>query len=268
MINIGIHGALGKMGRAIARLAKQDSNLRLAAAFAINADSAILSEGISRDILYSQLDEKVLKNIDVLIDFSVPEASLKVLKLCRELKIPMVIGTTGFIPEEEKIINEAGDHIALLKSSNMSIGVNLLFGLTRIAAGILKNRNFQAEMMEIHHGKKKDAPSGTAKSLENILLEQMSLDRNVTYGRSGMVGERKPKELGSFALRGGDVVGDHTVFFLGEGERIELKHQATNRDVFARGALDAAKYIAGKPPAKLRVYTMDQVLNLPDAAED
>ena len=141
----------------------------------------------------------------------------------------------------------------------MSIGVNLLFALTKMAAKALNNRNFQAEMMEIHHGKKKDAPSGTARTLEKILLESMSLNPEVTYGRSGMVGERKPKELGVFALRGGDVVGDHTVYFLGDGERIELKHQALNRDVFAKGALEAALFLADKPSG---MYSMAEVLNI------
>lgn len=262
MTNIAIHGALGKMGRAIARLAKENKNLNLVAAFDINAASAVLSDGISKENLYPELNIALLKDVDVLIDFSVPEASLNAVKICHQLNIPMVIGTTGFKPEEEATISEAGKSMAILKSSNMSVGVNLLFGLTQIAARVLKERNFQAEMMEIHHGKKKDAPSGTAKSLEKILLDEMSLDRNVTYGREGIVGERRLDELGVFALRGGDVVGDHTVYFLGDGERVELKHQATNRDVFARGALDAAQFIARKEPSKTGVYSMADVLNL------
>jgi 4-hydroxy-tetrahydrodipicolinate reductase len=264
MINIGIHGALGKMGRAIARLAKDNSNLKLIAAFDIHAETAILSDGITKDILHTKINVETLKNVQVLIDFSVPSASLNALKLCCDVNIPMVIGTTGFSSDEEEIISATGKRIAVLKSSNMSIGVNLLFALTKMAANALNNRNFQAEMMEIHHGKKKDAPSGTAKSLEKILLDNMPLDKNVTYGREGMVGERRPDELGSFALRGGDVVGDHTVYFLGEGERIELKHQATNRDVFAKGALTAAEFLAGKPPAR---YVMSEVLGLPRSFE-
>jgi len=263
MITFGIHGALGKMGRAIARLAKDDHRLKLAGAFDINAGLTAPGEGIDEDVLFTGVHDKVSKDIRVMIDFSVPPASLEVLGFCRKHKIPLVIGTTGFSADEEKIIVEASKEIAILKSSNMSIGVNLLFALTQMAARALNNRNFQVEMMEIHHGRKKDAPSGTAKSLEKIILDSMPLDRNVTHGRSGLVGERRPDELGSFALRGGDVVGDHTVFFLGDGERIELKHQATNRDVFARGALDAAIFLAGKTPANSHgLYTMAEVLNI------
>ncbi|MDH4262245.1 MAG: 4-hydroxy-tetrahydrodipicolinate reductase [Spirochaetia bacterium] len=259
MINIAIHGVLGKMGRAIARLANDSNQLKLISAFDTHANLADLSSGITKDILHTSINADALKNVQVLIDFSVPQASISAVQLCLELKIPMVIGTTGFSSQEESIIENASKKIPILKSSNMSVGVNLLFALTKMAAKSLNHRNFQVEMMEIHHGKKKDAPSGTAKTLEKILLENMPLDKNVTYGREGMVGERKQNELGSFALRGGDVVGDHTVYFLGEGERIELKHQAVNRDVFAQGALVAAEFISGKPAA---FYSMAQALGL------
>jgi len=263
MTYFGIHGALGKMGRSIARLAKKEAQLNLSAAFDINADvvrkSGEFSEGITNEILFSKVDRSDLKKLKVLIDFSIPKASLEILELCKEAGIPIVIGTTGFTPEEEKIIESASRQIPVLKSSNMSMGVNLLFALVHMAAQSLKDKNFQIEMMEIHHGRKHDAPSGTAKSLEKIILNSIPLDKNVVYGRSGMIGERKPDELGVFALRGGDVVGDHTVFFLGEGERLELKHQAVNRDIFARGALNAAKYISDKEPG---MYTMADVLDL------
>ncbi|MDH4199985.1 MAG: 4-hydroxy-tetrahydrodipicolinate reductase [Spirochaetia bacterium] len=259
MIHFAINGALGKMGRAIARLALQKKTMELALAIDINAQDAALGEGIKKEILVSQIDPEKPGKISGLIDFSVPDASLNMLKICVSAKIPMVIGTTGFGSEQESFIQEASKQIAILKSSNMSIGVNLLFALTRMAGEALVNKDFHAEMMEIHHMHKKDAPSGTAKSLEKILLETMNLDKNVKYGRSGITGERKPDELGSFALRGGDVVGDHTVFFLGNGERIELKHQATNRDVFASGALDALEFIVHQKPG---LYNMTQVLGL------
>ena len=259
MVKFVNHGALGKMGRTIARLASANQTFKMTSAVDAMAASLPLSEGISGDALFPDIQSVNFKEVDVLIDFSIPEASMSILKVCRDRGIPMVIGTTGFTAEEEAVIRETAKKIPILKSSNMSIGVNLLFALTKIAAQALQNRSFQAEVMEIHHGKKKDAPSGTAKSLEKILLEAMSLDKSVVYGRSGMVGERKADELGIFALRGGDVVGDHTVFFLGEGERLELKHQAVNRDIFARGALDAAAFLKGKIPG---MYSMAEVLNI------
>lgn len=218
MIQLAINGALGKMGRAIARLALQKNTINLAAAIDIHPQNAILTEGIQLEFLFGEATQENLKNINVIIDFSVPEASLKIMKLCEAMKIPMVIGTTGFTKEQEQIIFDAAKNIPILKSSNMSVGVNVLFALTRMAALALKDKGFQAEMMEIHHKHKKDAPSGTAKTLEKILLETMSLNPDVVYGRSGITGERTPDELGSFALRGGDVVGDHTVYFLANGE--------------------------------------------------
>jgi 4-hydroxy-tetrahydrodipicolinate reductase len=259
MKKVSINGALGKMGRAIARLLYSNENLKLLHAFDVNGKEAELSEGISAEQVDSEVTMDKLLKTDVVIDFSIPAASLRLIELCITAKKPIVIGTTGFNETEEDLIKQAASVIPVLKSSNMSIGVNMLFALVKMASTSLKNRGFQPEMMEIHHKKKVDSPSGTARSLEKIILENMLPGGNLISGRDGLVGARKDNELGSFALRGGDVVGDHTVFFLGEGERIELKHQATNRDVFASGALQAAEFLIGKSPG---FYSMSDVLRL------
>lgn len=262
MIYLAINGVLGRMGRAIAGLASPRKDTELKAGFDVNAGEKTavnLSDGLKPEILYPAANEENLKGVHVLIDFSIPEASLEIIRRCVSLKIPIVVGTTGFNPEQEDQIVQASREIPVLKASNMSLGVNLLFALTRMAARALKDKGFDAEIMEIHHNRKKDAPSGTAKSLESILIENMDLNSGAVYGRGGIIGERKKDELGVMALRGGDVAGDHTVFFLGNGERLELKHQASHRGVFAAGALDAAVFLARQGPG---LYSMADVLNL------
>ena len=209
------------------------------------------------------LGDDITKNIaacDVVIDFSHPNASSELSRACRETKKPAVIGTTGHSKEERAAIETLAVSVPIVLSPNFSVGVNTLFWLTRKAAEML-GEEFDLEITEMHHRLKKDAPSGTAKRLAEILCEARKLDyaKDVRHGREGLVGERMAKEIGLHSIRGGDVVGDHTVTFAGAGERLELTHKAASRETFALGALRAARWIVGKPPG---LYTMQDVLGL------
>ncbi|MGA2018189.1 MAG: 4-hydroxy-tetrahydrodipicolinate reductase, partial [Opitutaceae bacterium] len=172
---------------------------------------------------------------------------------------PVVIGTTGHSPTEREALLKLAARVPCVWSGNFSVGVNLLYALTRRAARALGD-DFDAEVIEMHHRMKVDAPSGTASRLLEIILEERKLDRAaIRHGREGITGERARAEVGVHSLRGGDVVGDHTVIFAGSGERIELVHRASDRAVFARGALRAAQWVAARPPG---VYDMQDVLGL------
>ena len=198
---------------------------------------------------------------DVVIDFSLREATLPLAQKCADAGKPMVIGTTGHDTSEKDEILKVTSGIPVVWAGNFSTGVNLLFYLTEQAARVLdSSSNFDAEVVEMHHKLKKDAPSGTADRLLEILKDSRGLsDENIAHGRSGLVGERPLDEIGSHALRGGDVVGDHTVYFAGIGERLELTHRATDRKIFAAGALRAAKWVIGRSPG---LYSMQDVLGL------
>jgi 4-hydroxy-tetrahydrodipicolinate reductase len=201
-----------------------------------------------------------INSCDVVIDFSHPNASGELSRICREAKKPVVIGTTGHSKEERAAIEALALSVPLVLSPNFSVGVNALFWLTRKAADLL-GEDFDLEVTEMHHRLKKDAPSGTAKKLAEILCEARGLDhaKHVRHGREGLVGERNPKEIGVHSIRGGDVVGDHTVTFAGAGERLEVSHKAASRETFALGALRAAQWVVGKPAG---LYSMEDVLGL------
>lgn len=202
-----------------------------------------------------------IDSCDVVIDFSLREATLPLAKLSAQAGKPMVIGTTGHQADDKNEIEALSKQIPMVWAGNFSTGVNLLFYLTEQAARVLDSRsNFDAEVIEMHHRLKKDAPSGTADRLLEILKSSRKLtDNQIAHGRDGIVGERPTDEIGSHALRGGDVVGDHTVMFAGMGERIELTHRATDRKIFAAGALKAAEWVFGQPPS---LYSMQDVLGL------
>ena len=201
-------------------------------------------------------------NCDAVIDFSHHSTVELVLARCVEHKKTLVIGTTGHTDNQVASIRHAAAQIPLVFAPNYSVGVNTLFWLTRKAAQIL-GPSFDMEVVEMHHRLKKDSPSGTAKRLAEILAEVSGLTYNddVRHGRFGMVGERTDKEIGMHAIRGGDVVGDHTVIFAAMGERVELTHKASSRETFARGALRAAVWASGKTPG---LYDMQDVLGLKD----
>ncbi|MFZ1221346.1 MAG: 4-hydroxy-tetrahydrodipicolinate reductase [Chthoniobacterales bacterium] len=241
-VRVLLIGAKGRMGQAIA-------------AAAANAQAEIVAGlDLGEDI------EPHISNCDVVIDFSHPNASSGLSRACREAMKPAVIGTTGHSKEERDSIEALAQSVPVVLSPNFSIGVNALFWLTRKAAEML-GPDFDLEVLEMHHRLKKDAPSGTAKKLTEILAEvrQLDYETNVAHGREGLVGERPAAQIGVHSIRGGDVVGDHTVTFAGRGERLELIHKASSRDTFAAGALRAAHWVIGKPAG---LYSMEDVLGL------
>jgi 4-hydroxy-tetrahydrodipicolinate reductase len=196
---------------------------------------------------------------DVVIDFSFHTATAEIIRLCIAHRKALVIGTTGHSAEEKKHLLTEAARIPCVWSGNYSVGVNLLFALTRRAASVLGS-DYDAEVVEMHHRFKKDAPSGTAARLLEIILEERKLGAEaLRHGREGITGERTSTEVGIHALRGGDVVGDHTVMFAALGERLELVHKSSDRGIFARGAVRAAAWVTGQSPG---VYDMQDVLSL------
>ena len=261
---IVVCGALGRMGRRIIELSLQDSEVEVVGGVehpdcipSIDLGEVLKKEELKGKPLTSRL-EKLLPYTDVVIEFSGnPTAAVGHTKLTALERKAIVIGTTGFTQGEIEEIKEYSREAPVLLSPNMSLGVNLLFKLVQIAGEVLKNKGFDAEVVEIHHKFKKDAPSGTAMKLAEILSKVLEKDKLI-FGRRGQ-SQRTENEIGVMAIRGGDVVGDHTVFFLGFGERLELTHRATSRDTFAKGAIEAAKWIKGKKPG---FYSMFDVLGL------
>lgn len=260
-----ISGAAGRMGRQLIAAVNDTSNAVLAGATektghpAIGTDAGVhagighLNCEISADLAAVDMQDCVL------IDFSEPEASLNNLRIASP-KAKMVIGTTGFSETELDNIRSYAEKTAIVMAPNMSIGMNLLFKLTRDVARVLGD-DYNIEIVEAHHKFKKDAPSGSAKRLAEMAAEGLGLDLQEagTYGRHGIVGERKKGEIGVHAVRAGDIVGDHTVLFGGQGERIELRHQAHSRETFARGAVRAALWLSGKETG---LFDMQDVLGL------
>lgn len=199
---------------------------------------------------------------DVVIDFSFHATTRDVLGLAEHYRKPLVIGTTGHSADEKKALLPLASRVPCVWAGNYSVGVNLLFALTQKAAAVLGS-DYDAEVVEMHHRFKKDAPSGTAARLLEIILEERKLEQSaLRHGRHGITGERTPTEVGIHALRGGDVVGDHTVMFAALGERLELTHKASDRSIFARGALRAAHWVVGRAPG---VHDMQDVLGLRSA---
>lgn len=234
-------GALGRMGQTIIALAK-DAGIPVAAALDAGDD---LDAGLAKG--------------DVIIDFSSHKITERIVQRAVALKKPLVIGTTGHSAEEKARIRQLAAQIPCVWSGNYSVGVNVLFALTRRAAAVL-SADYDAEVVEMHHRFKKDAPSGTAARLLEIILEERKLTAEaLRHGREGITGERTHTEVGIHAIRGGDVVGDHTVMFAALGERLELTHKASDRGIFGRGALRAAQWLAGRPAG---VYDMQDVLGL------
>jgi 4-hydroxy-tetrahydrodipicolinate reductase len=241
MLSILINGAKGRMGQALADAAK-DMGIAVGGAIDIGDDFATAAE-----------------KCDVIIDFSSHAATKSVIAFAAARKKPLVIGTTGHASAEKKELLEIAAKTPCVWAGNFSVGVNLLFALTRRAAAILGS-DYDAEVIEMHHRFKKDAPSGTAERLLQIILEERKLAADaLRHGRQGITGERKNTEVGIHSLRGGDVVGDHTVMFAALGERVELTHKASDRAIFARGALRAAQWVVNQPPG---VYDMQDVLGL------
>ena len=240
-LQILLNGAKGRMGQAIAAVAGElDASIRAATDAGDNP-------------------APLLAGCDVMIDFSAHQATRSLLELAVAQHRPIVIGTTGHAPAEKQALLRLAAQVPCVWAGNFSVGVNLLFALTRRATAVL-GADYDTEVVEMHHRFKKDAPSGTAARLLEIILEERKLSADaLRHGRSGLTGERPASEVGVHALRGGDVVGDHTVIFAALGERIELTHKAGDRAIFARGAVRAAHWVVGQKPG---VYDMQDVLGL------
>ncbi len=260
-MRMAVNGAGGAMGRRIVALAKEFPGYELVAALerpghtALGKDAGALAGIEPNGVLVSTA---MGGDPDVLIDFSSPGASVERALECSEHGVAVVLGTTGLTPEQVSEVRErVAPRVPVLIAPNMSLGVNLLFRLAAEAARAL-GAAYDVEIIEAHHRRKVDAPSGTAMELARRICEALERDADscLSFGRQGAAGPRKANEVGVHAVRGGDIVGDHTVLFAGDGERIELTHRATSRDIFARGALRAAGYVAGCKPG---MYSMRDV---------
>jgi len=260
---LAINGACGCMGKRIVQLAHEDKSLHLVAAVgsAGHPEQGLdigAAAGIGKLGVAVTAAVPLEAHPDVLIDFSMPEGTMSVLRTCIDRRIPLVVATTGFSDVQHRDIEAAADYTALLMAPTMSLVVNVLFKLVREAALALKYEGFDVEIIERHHRFKKDSPSGTALHFAKILQEVMG-DMPIAHGRKGLVGERPAKEIGMHAVRSGDNVGEHAILFSTLGETMELVHKSHTRDAYVFGALQAAKFLATKGPGR---YTMDDVLGL------
>jgi 4-hydroxy-tetrahydrodipicolinate reductase len=266
MADVVVAGAAGRMGSRIVACLQGDAGLKVVAALEAAGHSALGADagevaGVGRLGVPITADARAAIVPDrVLVEFSVPEATLAHLELVAAVGARAVIGTTGFTPAQREHIATLGRRAAIMLAPNMSVAVNVAYqALTLIARAL--GDDYDVEITEIHHRFKKDAPSGTALEMAKVVAGALGRDLGSVgvYGRQGMTGERSQKEIGVMSLRSGDVVGEHTVSFGTLGERLELTHRAHSRDTFARGALRAARWIAGRPPG---LYSMQDVLGL------
>lgn len=265
MQNIVIAGSSGRMGHALLDAVFNDAELCLHAALDRPGSPQLgkdAGEAFGRPCGVAVSDDlaRALQPGVVLIDFTRPEASMAYLEACRQAGAGMVIGTTGFTAEQKQAIADAAREIPIVFAPNMSVGVNLLINLVQAAARVL-SEGYDIEVIEAHHRHKVDAPSGTALRLGEAAAAALGRDLAscAVYGREGVTGERDPSTIGFATVRGGDVVGDHTVLFAGIGERVELTHKASSRATFALGAVRAAKFLADKPSG---LFDMRDVLGL------
>jgi 4-hydroxy-tetrahydrodipicolinate reductase len=247
-----ICGAAGRMGREISNMAKQSGDIELIAGIEASGHDLIGAQVNGVDI--TDDIETVIKKADCIVDFTNPAATIKNLGKNKVYKRPYVTGTTGFSKEELKKIDTIAKSFAVFLAPNMSIGVNHLYDMVDSCAS--KLRTYDIEVIETHHRAKKDAPSGTARAILKV-IEQARPGTKFIYGREGLVGTRKQNEVCINSVRGGDIVGEHRVLFLGKGEFIELRHYATSRSCFAAGTLEAVKFIMDKGPG---LYSMKDML--------
>jgi len=264
-VKVAIAGASGRMGRMLIEAAQHTEGVVLAAALDqegssfIGRDAGELVGGACGVMIGSDV-EAALSQSDCLIDFTRPAGTLKHLQVARRLKRAVVIGTTGFSPEEKALLGEAACEIPITFAPNMSVGVNTVFKLLDVAARILSS-GYDVEVFEAHHRFKVDAPSGTALRMGEVVASALGRDLQETaiYGREGVTGERKPETIGFATVRGGDIVGDHTVMFCGIGERVEISHKAGSRMPYATGALRAALFLQERERG---LFDMQDVLGL------
>lgn len=262
---IGILGAGGRMGRILIQ-AVQQAGFQLAAAVErptsslVGTDAGELAGIGAVGVKIAGSLEAVLADVDVVIDFTAPAATEQHLKLCRDAGIAMVIGTTGFSEEQKQLLNDTATQIPVVYAANYSVGVNVSIKLLELAAKVFGD-TVDIEVIEAHHRHKVDAPSGTALMMGEAVAGALGRDlkQDAVYCREGHTGPRERQSIGFQTIRGGDIVGEHTVMFIGEGERVEITHKATNRMNFASGAVRAAAWVVGRDAAK---YDMKDVLGL------
>jgi 4-hydroxy-tetrahydrodipicolinate reductase len=264
-LRVAVAGASGRMGRMLIEAVLAAPDLALAGALDLAGSPALGQDagafaGRDTGVAITSDLRAGLANAQVLIDFTRPEGTLAHLAVCRELGVKAVIGTTGFSPTQKAEIGALAQHTALVMAPNMSVGVNVVLKLLDQAARAL-NQGYDIEVIEAHHRHKVDAPSGTALKMGEVLAG--ALGRNLAdcavYGREGVTGERDPSTIGFATIRGGDIVGDHTVLFAGTGERIEISHKSSSRAGYAQGSLRAARFLADKPSG---LFDMNDVLGL------
>jgi 4-hydroxy-tetrahydrodipicolinate reductase len=265
MIKVAIAGVSGRMGRALLEAVIASDDMQLHAALdrlgsdSLGSDAGSLV-GTTLGVKVSADVAEALVGAEVLIDFTRPDATLLHLQACVEKKVGLIIGTTGFDAAGKMAIEHAAQSIPVVFAPNMSVGVNLALKLLDMAARVL-DEDFDIEIVEAHHRHKVDAPSGTALRMGEVLASALGRDLKTcaVYGREGVTGERDARTIGFATMRGGDIVGDHTVMFAGIGERLEISHKASSRMTFALGALRATRFIAGQPSG---LFDMQDVLGL------
>ncbi|MDX8379815.1 MAG: 4-hydroxy-tetrahydrodipicolinate reductase [Gallionella sp.] len=264
-IKIALAGCSGRMGRILLESVAQADDMVLHAALEHDANALLGSDagtlsGTACGVLIRADVEAALLGADVLIDFTRPEGTLHHLEICRKLGVAMVIGTTGLNAQQKAHLGAAGQDIGIVFAPNMSVGINLLFKLLKTATRVL-SEGYDIEIIEAHHRHKVDAPSGTALGLGEVVARTLGRDlaECAVYGREGVTGERDPSTIGFATVRGGDIVGDHTVLFAGIGERIEITHKASSRATFSLGALRASRFLVANPAG---MYDMQDVLGL------
>jgi 4-hydroxy-tetrahydrodipicolinate reductase len=250
-MKIILHGCNGKMGQTIVNLLADDPVINVVAGVD-TCDTGVNSFPVYKNIADCKTDG------DVIIDFSVANAVDSLLDYCATHKIPCVLCTTGLSPAQIAHIDEAAKQVAILRSANMSLGINLLLSLLREAAKTLAPAGFDIEIVEKHHNLKVDAPSGTALALGDAIKDELGDLYTYVYDRSQTRAKRKPQEIGFSAVRGGTIVGEHDVIFAGTDEVVTFSHSAYSKTIFAKGAIEAAKFLAGKPPG---LYGMEEVIS-------
>jgi 4-hydroxy-tetrahydrodipicolinate reductase len=264
-IGVAIAGASGRMGRMLIEIILQSSDLSLVGAIDIPSSPMIGNDatgflGKASGVNVEADIQAALKNADVLIDFTRPEGTMSHLTICGELGVKMVIGTTGFTPEQKAQIQAASKHIAIVMAPNMSVGVNVTLKLLQVAAQAL-SEDYDIEIIEAHHKHKVDAPSGTALKMGEVIAQAQNknFEQSAVFVREGHTGPRKAGTIGFATVRAGDIVGDHTALFAGEGERIEITHRSSSRSNYAQGSMKAARFLAAKDKG---MFDMFDVLNL------
>ena len=250
MTRIILCGCNGKMGRVISQLVKEDENAEIVAGVDISGEGP---EGYPVFRSIAECDVEA----DVVIDFSAPAALAEILSVGIQKNLPLVLCTTGYGKEDLERIEKTSEQVAVLRSANMSLGINLLLSLVQSAAKVLAEADFDIELVEKHHNQKVDAPSGTALALADAINEALEQAYTYKYDRSAERVKRDKKEIGISAVRGGSIVGEHEVIFAGTDEVIEMKHTAYSKAIFGKGAVSAAKFLAGKPAG---MYSMKDVI--------